>query len=487
MIYGIDFGTTNSLVAILNDKNRPEIIINERGKRLTPSVVYLKNEKEVLVGEMAKSYSYVKRENVIKRVKRDMGSLKKYRIFNKEFTPEEIGSFIFFKLKKYAEETYGKELKKAVVSVPAYFDDNQRQSVIKSANLAGIEVLKLINEPTAAALAYGVNLNEEKQILVLDLGGGTFDITLMNINNGIFEVINTGGSTHIGGADFDEIIAKWILEKVYEEHNIDLSTDTIALQQIYNNAEKAKMDLSSVDETNIIIPYISIKNGQPLHINLNFSNKIFRKISKNLIEEIKRLILETIKDFQIENIDEILLVGGASRMKIFKEIVLELFPYNEIKYSLNPDEIVVQGAALYAGIIEKTIQNIELKDILPHSLGILDDDGNFITILKKGIHYPCESMEFFTNTEDNQDTVIINVLQKVEDKLVSLGLFHFKSKRKWQKGEANLSVSFKLNKNGVLEVTAEDLDTGDTNELIITDTVYENKKDTNFINDYKII
>ncbi|MCD6546410.1 MAG: Hsp70 family protein [Thermotogae bacterium] len=472
MIIGIDFGTTNSVVAYVDENMKVNVIVNERGSRLTPSVVYFKNEKQVFVGEMAKSQMLLKPSQTVSKVKRKIGTDHTYKIFDKKYKPYEIGSLIFSKLKKYSSEFLGMNVEKAVVTVPAYFDDNQRQGVIKAAKLVGIDVVKLLNEPTAAALAYGVP-NDESTVLVLDLGGGTFDITLMRQSNGLFEVLTTGGSTELGGSDFDEILAGWLVDEFQTDTGVDLSTDPIALQQIYNAVERAKIDLSNVNDTNVVIPYIALTERGPLHINKILTRELFDSLCKNLIEKIDELIDETLSeaDLSPDQVNMLVFSGGASRMPFFRKLS-QKFPNAQIKAEINPDEVVAMGAAVQAAMIEGRIKSVELRDILPHSLGVLDDDDNFVEIIKKGTIYPTVATKMFTNTEDNQDTVTIQVLQERGKKLVNLGKFHFKSSKKWKKNEANIAVSFSLNNNGVLEVSAEDVDTGEVEEVVITDSIF---------------
>jgi molecular chaperone DnaK len=472
LIVGIDFGTTNSLIA------NSEIFINERGSRITPSIVFFRKENEILVGDLAKSQMYIRPDRVVLNVKRDLGKGKEYVIYDKKFKAEEIASFIFRKLKNIVNE----EITDAVVTVPAYFDDNQRNGVLEAASLAGLNVVKLLNEPVAAAIAYGIN-ERDKKVLVLDFGGGTFDITLMEIKDDVFNVIKTGGSSELGGIDFDKVIVDWIVNTIYERDGINLGDDPVALQQIYNHVESAKIDLSVVDNTDIVIPYISTLNNRPYHLNINITRDMFLNISNNLIKKIEDLIKESAND----DIDEIIFVGGSSRLFFFKDLVQQIFPDKKIIADLNPEELVVKGAGIYSQVIEGK-NNIILKDILPHSLGVLDDEGNFIEILKKGMHYPTSETEIFTNTQDNQDTIIIKVLQKKNNEMINLGNFEFKFSNKWKKNEARIAVNFSLNINGVLEVSAEDIYTGQSLNGKITNAMVNSRKlDTVLMKKYKII
>ncbi|MCD6238407.1 MAG: molecular chaperone DnaK [Thermotoga sp.] len=473
MIMGIDFGTTNSLGAYIDKSKKPEVIINERGMRLTPSIVFFKNPQEAVIGELARSQMLVRPGQTIFRVKRKMGTRHIYKIFDREYTPSEVGSLILRKIKKYTSEYLDKEVKKAVITVPAYFDDNQRQAVLQAAKLADIEIMKLLNEPTAAALAYQLYSRDTGTILVLDLGGGTFDITLMRCTKGLFEVLTTGGSTELGGADFDNILAKWVIETMKEKDNVDLSKDPIALQQIYNCIERTKVDLSTTTESTVVIPYIAMNKDGPIHVNLEISRERFENLTDDLFQKAKQLVISTLNEieFDPDDVDIVVFAGGATRMPRFREEMGKIFKRSEIKTDINPDEVVALGAAVQAAIIEGRIKHVELKDILPHNLGILDDEGRFVPIIERGKVYPTVSTKIFTNTQDEQNTANIEILQERSDRIVSLGNFQFKSKSKWKKGEANIAVSFNIDGNGVLNVSAEDIDTHEAEEVIISNGI----------------
>jgi len=474
VIVGIDFGTTNSLVAYVDRTLRPEIIINERGARLTPSVVYFKNDRQALVGELARSQALARPEQTILRVKRKMGTGHRYLIFGRQYTPSEIGGLIFRKLKKYASDFLGEEVKKAVVTVPAYFDDNQRQGVLQAAYLGGIEVVKLLNEPTAAALAYGVCEKESKLILVLDFGGGTFDITLMRYREGLFEVVGTGGSTELGGSDFDAVLVKWVVETVLEERGVHLEKDPIAMYQIWNHAEKLKIDLSSVHEASLVLPYLALTEDGPVHVHFTLSRQQFERLTTHLFQQAFTLIETTLKETDItpSQIDVVILSGGTSRMPLFRQTIGSMFPGAEIRSEVNPDEVVALGAAVHAAMLEGRLNHVELRDILPHSLGVRDDEGRFVPVIERGTVYPAVVTRMFTNTQDNQNQVTVEVLQERGDELLRLGHFHFFSPKKWKKEEARLAISFIVNGNGILEVVAEDTDTGETATLAITGGVF---------------
>ena len=473
MIVGIDLGTTNSLVAWITREGRPEIIINERGSRLTPSVVYFKNERQVIVGELARSQMLLYPQQTVVRVKRKMGTPFRYSIFGREYTPSEISGLILRKLKNYAEAYLGREVDQAVITVPAYFDDNQRQATIRAAYLAGMTPVKLLNEPTAAALAYNLHASGENNLLVLDFGGGTFDISLMHFSEGLFEVMATGGSTELGGSDIDDILVRYVVDAVKEAEGIDLSQDPVALQQVYFHVERAKIDLSTVQETTIVIPYIALSERGPVHVRLPLSRERMNNLCAQIFERVESLIEETIERAHLTKdwVQTIVFVGGSSRIPRFREVVQRLFQGIPVTFcdSLNPDEVVALGAAIQAGIIEGRIREVELRDILPHSLGVLDDQGNFVPILERGTVYPAVASRLFTNTRDDQEEAIVEVLQERDGgRLISLGNFCFRSERKWKRGEANLEVVFHLDESGVLNVSAVDLDTGRTEEATIT-------------------
>lgn len=473
IIVGIDFGTTNSLVAYLDENLVPKIIPNDRGSHLTPSAVYFKNNSEVIIGEIAKSQRLLRPNQTILAVKRYIGEEYEYNVLGNTYTPTQIASLIFRKLIDYASEFLGCKVSKAVVTVPAYFDDNQRQGVLTAAKLAGIEIVKLLNEPTAAALAYnvskGMSENESKNVLVLDFGGGTFDLTLMRVSSGLYEVISTIGNTMLGGLDFDKVIVDWIVETVKDMYGKDLTQDIVAMQQIWNHAERGKIDLSTVLETDIVIPYISMTENGPLHINLNISRERFETLASKLFKMSEELILKLFENSNVkmEDVDTVIFSGGTSRTPGFKNMVRRLFPNAEILGEINPDEVVALGAAIQAAIIEGRLKSIELMDVLSHTLGVLDDEGNFVPIIEKDTVYPTTWTKIFTNTMDDQDTIIIKVLQEHDDELIELGNLEFKSEKKWMKNEANIAISFHIDKNGILFVTAEDLESGKTEELQI--------------------
>lgn len=480
MIIGIDLGTTNSLAAFINREGNAEIIINERGSRLTPSVVYFKNDTEVLVGDLARSQSVLKADRTVSCIKRHMGSDFQIEIEDRGFSAIEISALILRKLKQYAEDFLGQSIEDAVVTVPAYFNDNQRQATLLAGELAGLKILKLLNEPTAAALAYGAQLDKNENILVLDIGGGTFDITLMAYAEDVCRVICSGGSSHLGGIDFDNRIADYILKTFQETNGLDLGQDPVALQQILTNAEKAKIDLSTVNECSVLIPYITMGTQGPVHLNQTIKLEQFKNICRDIFEEMKALIEQTFQKAQLAKnwVDVIVLAGGASRMPGFREMVSELFNGVEIRAEINPDEVVALGAALEAGMLAGQVDHIKLSDVTSHTLGLEDHNGEFIALIPANTNYPVVESLLFTTVEDQQEEVIIHILQREEpghddeNSGISLGRFHLEGIQKAPAGEPNIDVTFEIDNNGVLNVSALDIDTGMQNQVEITGLSY---------------
>lgn len=481
MIVGIDLGTTNSLVAFVNREGKAEIIINERGSRLTPSVVYFKNEREVLVGDLARSQSVLKAARTVSCIKRHMGSDYQTNIEDRTYSATEVSALILRKLVQYAELYLGQPVEAAVVTVPAYFNDNQRQATLLAGELAGLKILKLLNEPTAAALAYGVQLDKNENVLVLDIGGGTFDITLMAYEEDVCRVICSGGSSHLGGIDFDQRMAREILKNFQETHGINLSSDPVALQQILISAEKAKIDLSTVNECSVLIPYITMGEGGPLHLNQNMKLEQFKHICRDLFNEIQALIEQTFYKANLNKdwVDVIVLAGGASRMAGFREMVAELFGGVEIRVEINPDEVVALGAALEAGMLAGQVDHVKLHDVTSHTLGLEDHNGEFVPLIPANTNYPIVESLLFTTVEDQQEEVIIHILQREEPwdnneaSGISLGKFHLEGIQKAPAGEPNIDVTFEIDNNGILNVSALDIETGMQNQVEITGLSYE--------------
>ncbi|MGE5397957.1 MAG: Hsp70 family protein, partial [Chitinophagales bacterium] len=401
-LVGIDLGTTNSLVAFINREGKAEIIINERGDRLTPSVVHFKSDQEVMVGELARSQMILKPDRTVSCIKRHMGFNYEAKIQDRGYTPPEVSALVLRKLVQYAEKFLGQNIESAVVTVPAYFNDNQRQATLVAGELAGIKIIQLLNEPTAAALAYGADSDNSENVLVLDIGGGTFDITLMEQEHGLFQVICTGGSTSLGGIDFDNRLVDFIIDSFKQTEGIDLTEDKIALQQIQINAEKAKVDLSTVQECSILIPYITMGANGPIHLNQSISRNQLSHICRDLFVDIRLLIEKTLKKGNVdaEWVDVVVLAGGASRMPGFRAMVDDMFGSARVKSEINPDEVVALGAAIEAGMLTGEIDSIELLDVTSQSLGIEDDQGDFVTLVPANTSYPVSRSSLFTTVVD---------------------------------------------------------------------------------------
>lgn len=475
-VLGIDLGTTNSLACMLED-GAPVIIVNERGSRMTPSVLSFRNEREVLVGELAKSQAVLNRANTVSYIKRHMGTNHRLTLMGREYTPLEISALILRKLKAYSEEYLGTAIQDVVITVPAYFNDNQRLATKLSGELAGFRVLKLLNEPTAAALAYSMHHEEDAQILVVDLGGGTLDISLLEHHDRVHRVRASGGSTMLGGIDFDQRIVDHLCSEFLAAHGVDLKADPVAYQQLVICAEKAKVDLSTVDQTQIMVPYITVSPQGPLHLNTTLTRQAFELLVSDLADSVRRLIRETFDGMglPLDWANQVILVGGATRMPLIGRLIQELTGIAP-KRDLNPDEVVAKGAAIQAGILADQIADIEFYDVTSHTLGIEDDDGTFIPIIPNNEPYPTERSRVFTTVADDQDRVEIHIMQQSpshpELPLVSLGRFALENIPPMPKGSPSIEVAFAVDKNGILQVTAHDLEHGMANAMTITDMAF---------------
>jgi molecular chaperone DnaK len=480
-IIGIDLGTTNSLLSFVKN-GAPRIIPNERGSRTTPSVVCVKKDT-VIVGEMARNQAVLNSELTVANVKLAMGTDKQFAINGHQYAPEEISGFILAHLREVAEEYLGCEVNEAVITVPAYFDDNQRQATLRAAAMTGLNVQKLLNEPTAAALTYGMSQGGNSHMLVIDLGGGTLDITLMAYEDKVFRVMGVGGSTAIGGINFDNALIDHILEGFSADYPYDLKNDRIAYQQLVIHAEKAKIDLSSADTAAIMIPYIAVTEDGPLHLNIEISRDEFNKLADPVLDEIRRHILETFAqaDLPPEWVDSVIMVGGSSRIPAIGALVDEVLcpacakskKGPRLKKNINPDEAVARGAGILAGVLSGEIADVEFHDITAHNLGIEDDNGDFVTIIPAASSYPTEVSRLFTTVVDSQAEVIIHIMQdrglNGERNYVSLGRFHLEVNHGRKKGEPNIDVTFAIDLNGVLTVSALDLDTGEGKDVTISE------------------
>ncbi|HEX2155896.1 MAG TPA: molecular chaperone DnaK [Actinomycetes bacterium] len=474
---GIDLGTTNSVVATL-EGGEPTVIPNAEGARTTPSVVALSKTGEVLVGEVAKRQAVTNPDRTVRSVKRHMGeSSWRFRADGKEFSPQQVSAFILQKLKRDAEAYLGDQVTQAVITVPAYFDDAQRQATKEAGEIAGLEVLRIINEPTAASLAYSLDKEQDETILVFDLGGGTFDVSLLDIGEGVIEVQSTSGDMHLGGDDWDQRVVDWLLTTFKNNHGIDLSNDKMAMQRLREAAEKAKIELSSTLETTINLPFITATPEGPLHMEQRLTRGEFERMTSDLVERLRGPFDKAVTDWKaktqktLTDINHVVLVGGSTRMPMVVEFVKQLTGGKEPHKGVNPDEVVAVGAALQAGVLKGEVKDILLLDVTPLSLGIETKGGVMTKLIERNTTIPTRRSEVFTTADDGQAEVDVKVFQGEREMTYGnkmLGNFQLVGIPPAPRGVPQIEVTFDIDANGIVNVSAKDRGTGKEQSMTIT-------------------
>ena len=470
---GIDLGTTNSVVAVM-EGGKPTVIANAEGMRTTPSIVGFSKTGERLVGQLAKRQAILNPDKTIASIKRHMGEDYKKNIDGKDYTPQEISAMILRKLADDASAYLGEKVTSAVITVPAYFNDAQRQATKDAGKIAGLDVLRIVNEPTAAALAYGLEKEKSEKVLVFDLGGGTFDVSILEIGDGVHEVLSTSGDTHLGGDDFDKKIIDWICEEFKKQEGMDLTNDKQAMQRIKEAAEKAKCELSSVVETTINLPYITADANGPKHLELTLSRAKFEDLSHDLLERCKKPVEQALKDAGLSKneVDEVVLVGGSTRIPAVQQLVKE-YTGKEPNQSVNPDEVVAVGAAIQAGVLAGEVKDIVLLDVTPLTLGIETLGGVMTALVPRNTTIPVSKSQVFSTAENNQTAVDINVLQgerPMASDNKSLGMFRLEGIAPAMRGVPQIEVTFDIDANGIVNVSAKDKATNKEQKITITNS-----------------
>ena len=470
---GIDLGTTNSVVAVM-EGGKPTVIANAEGMRTTPSIVGFSKTGERLVGQLAKRQAILNPDKTIASIKRHMGDDYKKNIDGKDYTPQEISAMILRKLADDASAYLGEKVTSAVITVPAYFNDAQRQATKDAGKIAGLDVLRIVNEPTAAALAYGLEKDKAEKVLVFDLGGGTFDVSILEIGDGVHEVLSTSGDTKLGGDDFDKKIIDWICEEFKKQEGMDLTNDKQAMQRIKEAAEKAKCELSSVVETSISLPYITADANGPKHLELNLSRAKFEELSYDLLERCKKPVEQALSDAGLSKseINEVVLVGGSTRIPAVQQLVKD-YTGKEPNQSVNPDEVVAVGAAVQAGVLAGEVKDIVLLDVTPLTLGIETLGGVMTALVPRNTTIPVSKSQVFSTAENNQTAVDINILQgerPMSSDNKSLGMFRLEGIAPAMRGVPQIEVTFDIDANGIVNVSAKDKATGKEQKITITNS-----------------